>query len=444
MTQTVETSQDTSLDPAADESGYRDAIERNEAWNLAVLAGHIIAQRIGWVFKTESVIIPAFLDSVAGAGWMRGLLPVLNRFGQSVPPAVFAGRLRRMRRKRKAFLWCSLAMSVPFLAMSWMCYVASEGAGTWVAWTFLGLYGVYFCCIGLHQMSYGTMQGKLIRPTRRGRLLWLSSLLGSMAAVVATMMLLPQWLAMGGVGFAYIFGFAGVWFAISASAILALREPSDGSIDSSEVEQHFVADAWRVLRTDANFRRLAVVAAFFSVALMFFPHYQALARERLGLGGVHLMYWVVVQNVTVGLSSLLVGPLADRRGTRLTLRTLIFLLGFAPVVAVIVATWGGSFGAGTYWVVFVLVGLVPVTMRTLMNYTLEICEPAEHPRYLSTVGLCLAAPFVLSPGVGWLIDRVGFGFVFLVGAGLIFTAAAMTWRLAEPRHVAGQIVEPTE
>ena len=366
MTQAVRPAPAHTAERTAQDERYRDAIERNESWNLAVLALHIIAQRIGWVFKTESVIIPAFLDSVAGAGWMRGLLPVLNRIGQSIPPTVFATPLRSMRHKRAAFFACSVAMSVPFLAMSALCYAAAASRPPWLAWSFLALYGVYFCIIGLHQLSYGTIQGKLIQPRRRGRLLWLSSLLGSVAAITAAVILLPGWLERGVPGFTLIFGFAGVLFVVSACTILAIREPTEPAASDDGPELHFLADAWRVFRTDRNFRRLARVAALFSVTLMFFPHSQALARERLGLGGVHLMYWVVVQNMSVGLSSVLVGPLADRRGTRLTLRMLIFALGFTPLLAVALARWDVT-GPSLYWTVFVLLGLVPITIRMMVN-----------------------------------------------------------------------------
>ena len=40
-------------------------------WNMLVLAAYLIVQRVAWVFKTESVIMPAFLDTIAGAGWLR-------------------------------------------------------------------------------------------------------------------------------------------------------------------------------------------------------------------------------------------------------------------------------------------------------------------------------------------------------------------------------------
>ena len=68
------------------------AIAEAEGRNTFVLVLSAVFVRIGWVFKTESVIIPAFLDSVSGAGWMRGLLPVLSRTGLALPPFLEAQR----------------------------------------------------------------------------------------------------------------------------------------------------------------------------------------------------------------------------------------------------------------------------------------------------------------------------------------------------------------
>jgi MFS family permease len=125
---------------------------------------------------------------------------------------------------------------------------------------------------------------------------------------------------------------------------------------------------------------------------------------------------------------LLAGPLADRRGNRLALRLLILTSAAAPLVAIGVSRLTPAVGQSWYWTVFVLLGLTPVTMRTMVNYTLEIADPGEHPRYLATLGLCLAAPFCAAPAVGLLIDVTSFELVFLTGGGLL------TYRLAEPRH----------
>ena len=94
--------------PSADSGGDKESqIREKESRNLFVLAFHHIVLRVAWIFKTESVIMPAFVDAISGAGWIRGCLPMLNRFGQSVPSLMLADRVRRTRQKK----WMLLSTS---------------------------------------------------------------------------------------------------------------------------------------------------------------------------------------------------------------------------------------------------------------------------------------------------------------------------------------------
>ena len=171
----------------------------------------------------------------------------------------------------------------------------------------------------------------------------------------------------------------------------------------------------------------------FGCSLIVFPHYQALALQGLKADLPRLMVFVFVQNAAVGAFSLLVGPAADAWGNRLTLRVLIFGSALAPLLAIGLAR-SGDLGADLYWLVFIPLGVTPLVLRILINYTLEVCKPDEHARYVSTVNLCLAAPFVFSPVVGWAVDEAGFEVVFLAAAGLVFLGGCLTFRLDEPRH----------
>jgi hypothetical protein len=54
----------------------------------------------------------------------------------------------------------------------------------------------------------------------------------------------------------------------------------------------------------------------------------------------------------------------------------------------------------------------------------------------------MAAPMFLSPLVGLLVDRVGFGRVFLGIAGLVLLGWLITFRLMEPRqHVSMEFLQ---
>jgi len=83
---------------------------------------------------------------------------------------------------------------------------------------------------------------------------------------------------------------------------------------------------------------------------------------------------------------------------------------------------------------FFLLGLTPVTFKAMTNWTLELTAPENHPRYVSTLKLCMAVPFLLAVPAGALIDAVGHGPVFAGVAALVATGSGLTLVAPEPRR----------
>jgi hypothetical protein len=418
--------------PAADLGPDWASVEPLERGNLWLLALHQIVFRVGWIFKTESIIIPAFLDTISGAGWLRGFLPVLTRLGQGLPPVFGTRLLRRTARKKAALAWLTVLMALPFALLAVLWWRVGAAPPRCMPAAFLVLYLVFFIAYGFYQLAFGAAQGKLIRPTRRGWLMLVSTFGGLVPAMLAAWWLLDDWLRRPVPGFAWIFGFVAAAFFCSLLGVLALREPADEH-PTPLAPGSSLADVARTLAGDRALRRLVLVAMLFAGGLIVAPHYEALARQQFGLEGSHLMLWVLTQNASVSLLSLIVGPLADARGYRITLRLLVFGSALAPLYAVALTHLPAAVAARAFWLVFIPLGFSPLLVATLMNYTLEICRPAEHPLYLSAVNLCLMVPFLLSPLVGWLVDTIGFRTVFLATAGLILASGLLTFALDEPR-----------
>ena len=421
----------------------RETIEADEPRNILVLAAHQILVRTAWIFKTESVIMPAVVDAISGAGWVRGCLPVLNRIGQSIPPMLFAERLRDSRLKRRSLGITAILMAIPFYALAFLWWVIDDKRQAWLVTLFLLLYVLFFAFVGLNQLANGTVQGKLIRAHRRGRLLSISGLVGSATAILAAWLLMIRWLEMpDGTGYVWIFGFTATGFVLAGLTAFLVTEPPDEHVKTPHrsLSDH-MRIAWSVYREDRSFRRAANVGMLFIGAIMLFPHYRWLAATRLGSRDVDMAWWVIAQNAGVGVLSLASGTIADRCGNRLAMRLQIFASGLIPLLAILLAGPLSDVGVDYFWVVFLCLGLTPITLKTVFNYTLELADEPDHPRYLSTMRICFAVPFVLSPLAGLWIDLFPeenrftavcllFGFVSL----LIFIGGLLTFGMEEPRH----------
>lgn len=416
-----------------------------EGRNFLLLAFSQVVLRCGWIFKTESIIIPAVLDLIAGPGWIRGLLPILNRIGQSLPPLFYARTLKSMPQKKWSLCGTTLAMGVCFSALAF-CFIptirngvdgwfpqSAEWPSVWLTVAFLVCYFFFFTATGLNQVGFGTVQGKLVRVTKRGRLMLVANFFGAIAAIGLAAWLLPLWLSNDDAQVHYIFGFAGGAFLVSAGVSALLKERRDPGPHVKGTAAELFHDAFSVVVEDRNFRRLAVIASCFGCSLMLFPHYQALARERLGAPLENLILWVIIQNGGTAAFSLLGGPLADWKGNRLVLKLMMCGVFLMPLIAVVLIHTGPS-GAMLFNWLFLLVGVTPVMFRGLSNYVLEISPRSEHPRYLAALSLCVAAPMIASPAVGWALDAISYEAVFLTISVILFGGMLMTWTIEEPRH----------
>jgi hypothetical protein len=438
------------LRPAAlpdDAAGISPAAAAHESRNFLMLALYQITMRTGWIFKTESIVMPAVLDTITGGGplggFLRGCLPVLNRLGHSIPPILFSRRLKVRPYKKMVMLTTTLVMAAIYLLLSLIWWQAGTPAPAWMAGVFLLLYFLFFVATGINNLAFGTLQGKLIGVTNRGKQLLIANTFGAAAAIAAVLLLMPAWLTPEGGRFEMIFGFTALCFFLSAALVIFLCEPRDDYSEPGQGVRHLFASAWELLQTDRNFRRLGWVAMAFGASLILFPHYQALGRsDRLGLSFADIAIWLVIQNTGTMLFSLVAGPVADRHGNRLVMQGVMLGISTMPILALGISHLPG-WGPTLYPGVFLLIGLTPVGFKTFSNYTLEISSNADHPKYLSTLGLCFAMPLLLSPLMGLVVELFGFEAVFIGVSVLLVIGWLLTFRLLEPRHVGIEETLPT-
>ncbi len=400
-----------------------------EKHNTITLILHQVLFRVAWIFKTESVVMPAFLDSITSAGWVSGLLPPINRLGQSVMPLLLSGHLRDTPLKSRWLPRTTLLMGLPFIALSGMLFWSPAGSEQWMPMVFLCLYAMFFATTGTNQAVYNTVQGKLITANRRGRLVAIAGYVGSPMAIVAVLFVMRPWVNQSPPLFGAIFLFTGCAFGTASFCARFLIEEPDSLASTKQHRQPF-NEALHCLREDRHLRRLCLLSGLIACTMIVFPYYQRLGRGLPGYEGRMLMTWIVCQNLGAATFSWIAGRIADARGTRSALRMLTLAAVLSPLIPLLLRE---AETANWYWISFLWLGTVPVTFRMKINYVLELTEPSRHPIYISTVAFCTTPVIFLSPLAGVLISKVGYAVPFTLVSAAAVAAWTMTFFIVEPR-----------
>lgn len=425
---------DESAEQLTTEKGKSSSHSRIERKNFWILVLFQTIQRTGWIFKTESIVMPAILDAAGAPAWMRGMLPSLNRLGQTIFPNLLYRFVLMFSKAKYVLNISSLIMSAAFLALGvWFLALDTNHLGMMFCYLFLGVYLLFFIALGMNELAHGILRGKLIQIERRGRLLGLSNAWGSAVAIVAVCIFLPMWLNESSPNFSAICLTAGGCFALSGFCSLLLSEAKieKNAVEKEPVTRHVL---WNFYRADVNLRKLIIVAACFGSSMMLFPHYGTLAKNRLGLGHENFLYWIVLQNAGTGVFSLIAGWIADRWGNRIVLLCTSFAMCASPLLALIISQreeW-----RSVYPLVFFLAGLTPITIKILGNYALELTQPENHGPYLLLLALGYGVPVILvAPLAGWMIDLWNFDATFLVITSFMTAGFWFSFSLIEPRHI---------
>ncbi len=160
---------------------------------------------MGWVFKTESVIVPAFLDTLSKSDVLRGLLPVSFRLVQSLAQFFLAQRVSQSPFKQPLF-----TTSVFGMTLSWLVIAIVAGSGrlpsSVIVVLFLALYTFQCFNFGCNRLVAGTLQGKLIPAEKRGLLLTHGNAIGSILAIAVACRFMYEWLGGETPSYAAVFG----------------------------------------------------------------------------------------------------------------------------------------------------------------------------------------------------------------------------------------------
>lgn len=390
--------------------------------------------RIGWIFKTESVIMPGFLLSLTSSGTIRGFLPLASRLGGSIPQFFVAHWIRGKSRKKWIFMNTALLAALPWTLLAFLLKIAPDRNILLIV-GFILFYLISWISTGCIKLLSGTVQGKLIPATSRGKLAGIAGFLGCTMSALVAYILMPVWLSKkSSQAFIPLFGMTAIFFVLAALVIAFLKEPEEHITTTNSRFIDFITDSSSLFKRDRNFRRLIFAVCLLQMNSIIFPHYTAFGKEALGIVPTSYVLFVIVQNLANALNSLFMGNIADKKGNRLVLEILIGITGLVPLIAIGITRLPRETGIKFFWIIYFFIGMLPITQRIIINYALELSPIDLHPQYLGTLNLFRILPLLLSPVVGLFIDVFSYELVFTSCSILIFLGIWITSTIDEPRH----------
>ena len=437
---------DSSTEPAGPRRAYHREIASRVRWNWVSEILSQLLLRLGWILKNETVVVAGFIHHLTRSPLVLSLQPVIGRIGPGLPQLLLAPRVAALTRKKPFLLGAMVAYTLCWAALAAVIFLVPGLSSGLLLVVFFLLYALFRLCQGVTALTRKTLEGKLIPAERRGRIIALGAPVFGAASLVAAPALSRiiggRWLPFP-LNYGLLFALGSGFFLAAVATTALLREPAHPEPPDPASGPGVLRSAVRLLAADRNYLRLVVGTNLVSFTFFLSPHYRAFGADVLGVPEWLFGYSLPAQYVAQAAGFLLLGYGADRRGNRWALCLTASLGPLVPLTAV--ALWWLDLPRA-YFLLYGLIGVMPMVMRLTPNYILEIAPPEHHALYLAVNNTIRMAGALLSLAVGWAISRLSHVPVFLLVSVFTAVGAGLLFGLVEPRrHLPAQFEpEPRE
>jgi len=397
-------------------------------WNLAS------------AFVNETTVLPMFVHEAGGGPVLVGLIPLMGVVCWNLPQLLAANMLQAARHHMPMYRSTALARGVAWPAAALATYYLSGRSPGLVLAVFFAMYSLFMLSGGFGGMAFTSVVARVIPATRLGLFFGLRQMGGGLLGALSGAMVWRMLRGPSGslANYTSLFAWAAGTFILGWICFALVSEPGPAPTKPKEPLGRFLAQAYSLLITDANFRMFFIVRLLQSAALMAVPFYVLYCGEILGAPRQMVGVYLFAQMLGMIVSNLAWAPISDRAGNRLV----VWLLSLNVLVVTALAAGlslasGGAAQLG-FPVVFFLLGTISSgSVIGNTNYLLEMAPLVDTPLYVAAMNTFMAGGAAFSLLAGKLIGTVGFRFVFAAAAVLGVVSLAASARLDEPRSASG-------
>jgi len=412
---------------------------RRTFWGLA---GDMFFFGVGASFAGQATVIPSFLATITSSAPLIGLASTLLTGGWLIPQLFAANRLAGLRRRKAAVVIpATIGRTIGLLLPIAIVILAPRSPGALLA-AFYVLYFAFYFMDGLASVAWLDILGRCVSVPARARLINLGTTApglvgigaGALIGIILSSPRIP-W----PYNYALLFGVCGVFWVFSLISFFFIHETPLAAVRQPLPWGHYFRRLGGVVRADPGFRRaviLWIALGGFGIAA---PFYVLHGLEALRFPAASIGLFTSVQLVGGVFSSLVLGIIGERRGTRAVMRLWGWVSLAGPLIAVASALIGAAVPGVVlyvYSVVFVVVGMQGVAgMTGFLNWVLEWAPSSERPLYIGFANTLTAASLLMPLIGGWILQATG-SWVALFGVALAGPAVGifMLRGLPEPRE----------
>lgn len=408
---------------------------KHEKRNFASLVASQVVFGLGWLFKTESVVIPSAMTALGATDTELMLFPATNRLGSFVPQILFARMLATRKRRLPLFIATRLLFACFWIAAGFLVWRRGSPGARGVFWVFFALYALGMFTRSGAMVANSSLRGKLVRSDLRGRLVGTQQFIDGLVRTAVSILLVRPLLARTRED-PRIFGLA---FLASAALFMMAVVPAllikehEGTPQKGRSFAAYARRSFGLLR-EPDFRRAVFVRLIHGTAFVMLPIYAKYGMRSTGDSWAGLLGWILAaQALSRAFGGVVMGWLADRCGNRLVIRIVCALLVLWPLYALLAGKMAAS-RPFVYVTVYLVLGLLLPGGAATTNYVLELSPPERHPDYIGVMNtsLLLGVPAAILAGV--LCDLLGHEVILLALAVLALPAVLISLRLREPRE----------
>lgn len=404
----------------------RSSEERHRvASNGLRIIGASALQNAGDQVVNAGTVLPWLLTTIGAPVGLIGLLVPVRESGSLLPQAALAPHIKR--RKQRKWVWIAGA-AVQAAAAATMALVAATASGASGGVLILLALAVFSLGRSLTSIAAKDVMARTIPQGQRGQINGVSTMFSGLVAVTV------------GLGIRY-FGGEGVPTTVLAGLLLGaafawvvglfvyagVNEPSGAAEVEGEVG--WLESSWRLLRTDAPFRRFVLVRTLLLVSALSPPFLVALAASGGNTGLQGLGPFVIAQGVARVIGGRTFGRWADRSSRGLMalgalvasiLLIAVLLLGAVAELRASVWLYSGA---------FFLLALIHTGVRVgRKTYVVDMARGDEVTDYVAVSNTVMGVLLLVTGAVNSALALLGaeVALAFLAALGLLGFFVART------------------